>query len=125
MSVNNLAYPYGTSGQVLTSTNGTTSWMTPNTSFSSSNNKAIMTIPHGEEKMVLEKEATLEVKGSIKLNGISLEERLGTIEKVLDIPSRDIGLEEKYPKLKKIYNEYMTELEKYKTWERIKDDGNQ
>lgn len=69
---------------------------------------------------------TLEVSGeirtpNIKLNGISLEERLSTIEQVLNVPTRDATMEQKYPKLKKIYEEYMRELEKYKTWERIKD----
>lgn len=69
---------------------------------------------------------TLNVSGEIrapdiKLNGISVEERLSTIEKVLNIPTRDAIMEEKYPKLREIYDQYRHELEKYKTWQRIKD----
>ncbi len=69
---------------------------------------------------------TLNVSGEIrapdiKLNGISVEERLSTIEKVLNIPTRDAIMEEKYPKLREIYDQYRYELEKYKTWQRIKD----
>lgn len=114
----------GGAGTFLTAgSNGSsysTTWTNPNSRFTSSNNKAIMTIPHGEEKVVLEKEATLEVKGNVKINGVDLEDRLKVIETVLNIPTRDTELEEKYPKLKLLYEEYMKELEKYKTWERIK-----
>lgn len=83
-----------------------------------------MTIPAGEEKMVLEKAATLEVQGNVIINGIDLEERLKTIEKVLQIPQRDVIMESKYPKLAQIYEQYMHELERYKTWDRIKGNEN-
>jgi hypothetical protein len=114
---NNLA-----TGQVLTTAgfNGTTSWGSPNTNFNSTNHKAIMTIPHGEEKVVLEKGAALEVKGNIVINGVDLEERLSTIEKVLQIPERDVKLEAKHPKLKEMYDAYIRALGKYRTWEAIK-----
>jgi len=75
-------------------------------------NTSISTIITGE---------SLIVKGSIIMNGVNLEKRLSTIEQVLNIPTRDATMEEKYPKLKKIYEEYITELEKYKTWDNIKD----
>ena len=115
----------GASGSVLTTTgsNGT-SWVNPSTNFVSSNNKTIMTIPHGEDKVVLEEKATLEVKGTVKINGFDLEERLKTIEKVLMIPERDVKLEKKYPKLKKLYDEYIKELSKARMWESIKGEGN-
>jgi hypothetical protein len=114
---NNLA-----TGQVLTTAgfNGTTSWGSPNTNFNSTNHKAIMTIPHGEEKVVLEKGAALEVKGNVVINGVDLEERLSTIEKVLQIPERDVKLEAKHPKLKEMYDAYIHALGKYRTWEAIK-----
>jgi hypothetical protein len=83
-----------------------------------------MTIPHGEEKVVLEKSATLEVKGNVVINGVDLEERLTTIEKVLQIPERDVKLEKKHPKLKKMYDEYIQALGKYRTFEAIKGDEN-
>ena len=100
----------------------TVSWAQPPANFYSSNNKTIMTIPAGEEKMVLNEAATLEVKGNVVINGLDLEERLKTIEKVLQIPERDVIMESKYPKLAEIYNQYMQELERYKTWDRIKGD---
>lgn len=66
--------------------------------------------------------AELEVKGRMVLNGRDLEERLETIEKVLQIPERDVILEKKHPKLKKLYDEYIQALGKYRTWESIKGD---
>ena len=65
----------------------------------------------------------LEVKGRMVVNGRDLEERLNTIEKVLQIPERDVILERKHPKLKKLYDEYINELSKYRMWDSIK--GNQ
>jgi len=67
----------------------------------------------------------LEVKGKMVINGRDLEERLETIEKVLQIPERDVILEKKHPKLKKLYDEYIAALGKYRTFETIKgdDDG--
>jgi len=112
-----------TAGQFLTSGSNGTSWSQtniPNTHFNSSNNNPIMTIPYGEDKVVVEETAALEVKGKMILNGLDLEERLKTMEKVLRIPERDVKLEKKHPKLKKLYDQYINELEKYRTWDRIK-----
>ena len=116
--------PSDISNSVLTSTgsNGTSwAYTQPSpTQFQSTNHKKILTIPHGEEKMVLEKNATLEVQGNVVINGVDLEKRLSTIEKVLQIPTRDVTIEAKHPKLAELYQQYMHELEKYKTWERLK-----
>lgn len=111
----------GGAGQIYTTTgtNGA-SWVTPNTTLSNNNGKALMTIPHGEDKIILDEKATLEVKGNVKINGVDLEERLRTIEKVLQIPERDAKLEAKYPKLKKMYDDYINALGKYRTFESIK-----
>jgi hypothetical protein len=118
--VNSATYT-ATSGSVLTAAglNGT-SWANPSVSFTSSNQKSLLTIPHGEDKIVLSDEATLEVKGTVKINGIDLEERLKTIERVLAIPERDATMEAKYPSLKKKFDDYINTLEKYRTFERIK-----
>lgn len=69
---------------------------------------------------VLANGANLEVKGRVKINGEYLDERLERIETVLQIPTRDIAIENKYPKLKQLYQEYTKELAKYKTWETLK-----
>ena len=99
----------GTAGQFLTSGSNGTSWTNPNDTV----------------MIVKQDPASLEVKGRMILNGVDLEERLNTIEKVLSIPERDVKIEEKHPKLKKLYNEYIAALGKYRTFEAIKgdDDG--
>ena len=115
------AIPPLTVGQVYTTTGtGTANWTTPSTQFNSSNGKAIMTVPNGKDEIVLEKDATLTVKGKVVINDRDLEERLETIEKVLQIPERDVILEKKHPKLKKLYDEYIHALGKYRTFEAIK-----
>ena len=102
-----------TSGQFLTSTgiNGTT-WATG----------TVNTNPAITVKQTNPPE--LEVKGRMVINGRDLEERLDTIEKVLQIPERDVKLEKKHPKLKKLYDEYINALGKYRTFEAIKGEDN-
>jgi hypothetical protein len=111
----------GGAGQIYT-TNGTSgfNWATPSTQFNSSNGKPIMTVPNGKDEVILEKDATLNIKGNVVINGFDLEERLKTIEKVLMIPERDVNMEAKYPSLKKKYDEYIAALGKYRTFEAIK-----
>ena len=94
-----------TAGQFLTSTGNGTSW---------TNN------PVDNVMVVNNNPPELEVKGRMVLNGRDLEERLNTIEKVLQIPERDVILEKKHPKLKKLYDEYIAALGKYRTFESIK-----
>jgi hypothetical protein len=105
----------GTAGQFLTSTgsNGTT-WAT-----------STAKTPYDAVLVANQNPASLEVKGRMVINGKDLEERLDTIEKVLQIPERDVILEKKHPKLKKLYDEYISALGKYRTFEAIKgdDDG--
>jgi hypothetical protein len=111
---NNTVHTTGQPGQIYTTTGtGTTNWATPSNPYD-----AALTIKGNDP-------ATLEVKGNLVLNGQDLEERLNTIEKVLCIPERDVKLEKKHPKLKKLYDEYITALGKYRTFEAIKgeEDG--
>ena len=111
-----------TIGPIYT-TSGTSAginWSNPSTQFNSSNGKPIMTVPNGKDEVVLEKDATLTIKGKVIINGFDLEERLKTIEKVLMIPERDVIMEAKYPSLKKKFDEYITALGKYRTFEAIK-----
>lgn len=116
-----------TSGTVTSGTvpmyNGTStnySWVNPSTNIVSNNGKPILSVPKGKEEVVLEKTATLDVQGTVRINGIDLEERLKTIERLLLIPERDAIMEAKYPSLKKKFDEYVNTLEKYRTFERIK-----
>jgi hypothetical protein len=119
-TTNNTSLGGGSSGQFLTTGINGTSWANPSTHFNSSNGKPIMTVPNGKDEIILEKDATLTVKGKVVINDRDLEERLDTIEKVLRIPERDVILEKKHPKLKKLYDEYIHALGKYRTFEAIK-----
>jgi hypothetical protein len=102
----------GGAGQIYTTTGtGTSNWITPN------NYDHVLTVNNGKSQ------PTLEVKGNLVINGRDLEERLNTIEKVLQIPERDVKLEKKHPKLKKLYDEYITALGKYRTFDAIKGEG--
>lgn len=109
----------GANGSWLTSTGTATAWATPTTNFNDGTTP-VMTIPHNSKTIEIDKAATLDVKGNVKINGIDLEERLRTIEKVLMIPERDVNMEAKYPSLKKKYDEYIDALGKYRTFEAIK-----
>ena len=100
-----------TAGQFLTSGSNGTTWA----------NSTVGTNPALTIKQTNPPE--LEVKGRMVINGRDLEERLDTIEKVLHIPERDVILEKKHPKLKKLYDEYINELSKYKMWRSIKGDN--
>lgn len=126
MSTTNVTYTYNTALPNITLSNSTitTGNVQPNNSFYSTNATSVMSIPYGQDKVVINESAALEVNGKLRVNGIDLEERLSTIETILQIPTRDATMESKYPKLAELYNQYMKELEKYKTWERIKGDEN-
>lgn len=93
----------------------------PSANFHNGSGKPLMTIPHGADKVVVEPQAELEVKGRVKINGEYLDERLERIETLLNIPTRDITMEHKYPKLKELWEAYNRELAKYKTWDKLKD----
>lgn len=132
-TINNTTYPSidvgtitlsgtGTSGAYLTtSTTASTAytWANSNTNFNDGNSP-VMTIPHGSKTVEIDKAATLDVKGNVKINGVDLEERLKIIETLLQIPTRDVTMENRHPKLAELYKAYMHELEKYKTFDRIK-----
>ena len=100
----------GTAGQFLTSTGSNGTIWTNTTSIGIADNVMV----------ARNNPAELEVKGRMVINGRDLEERLDTIEKVLQIPERDVKLEKKHPKLKKLYDEYINALGKYRTFEAIK-----
>ena len=111
------AVPPLTVGQVYT-TNNTGQFLT------SGSNGTTWTNPTDNVMIVKQSPPELEVKGRMVLNGQDLEERLKTIETVLQIPERDVILECKHPKLKKLYDEYIQALGKYRTFEAIKGDDN-
>jgi len=101
----------GSAGQFLTSGSNGTNFTTANTTWSNSKDNVMVVSQNPPE---------LEVKGRLVLNGQDLEERLNTIEKVLNIPERDVILEQSYPLLKRKYDDYINTLSKYRMWESIK-----
>ena len=109
--LNGQIYTTNNTGQFLTSTGNGVTW-TNNISTDT-----VMTVNQTNPP-------SLDVKGRMIINGRDLEDRLDTIEKVLRIPERDVILEKKHPKLKKLYNEYIDALGKYRTFESIKGDDN-
>lgn len=102
----------GSNGTYTITTNGST-WTTNTSGYQISPAVIIQNDP-----------SSLEVKGKIIHNGRDLEERLSTIEKVLNIPERDVKLEAKHPKLKKLYDEYIKELSKARMWQSLKGEDN-
>jgi hypothetical protein len=119
-------------GQVYTTGTGTTA--IPNNAYLTSTGTGISTVWTTGTNTIQNPEVmrinqtnppTIEVKGNMVINGRDLEERLETIEKVLQIPERDVKLEKKHPKLKKMHDDYIKELSKYRMWKTIKgeDDG--
>ena len=118
------AVPPQLSGQVYTTNNtgssgaGGSGFLTTGSNGTSYTNT--WANPYDSVLVAKNNPAELEVKGRMVLNGRDLEERLNTIEKVLRIPERDVILEKKHPKLKKLYDEYITALGKYRTFEAIK-----
>jgi len=99
-------YTTSNTGKFLTSGSNGTAW--------SNSNDTVLKVTQSPPE--------LEVKGRLVINGVDLEERLNTIEKVLSIPERDVRIEEKHPKIKKLYDEYIQALAKYRTFDTIKGD---
>ena len=102
------AVPPQLSGQVYTTTSTNPTWINSTT------------VPNETIRINQTNPPTVDIKGNLVINGRDLEERLNTIEKVLAIPERDVILEKKHPKLKKLYDDYITALAKYRTFEAIK-----
>lgn len=90
----------------------TTSYVQPDYSIKNPSGNEVLRVPDSDTP-------TLEVTGNVRINGEDLNERLERIETLLNIPTRNVTIEAQYPKLKKLYEEYMAELEKYKTWNRL------
>jgi len=109
-------------GQVYTTNTTAGQFLTSSGSNGITYTTGTATTPYDAVLVANQNPASLEVKGRMVINGRDLEERLDTIEKVLQIPERDVKLEKKHPKLKKMYDEYITALGKYRTFEAIKGD---
>jgi len=118
------AVPPQLSGQIYTTNNTSGQFLTSSGSSGTSWTTGTTTIPNETIRINQTNPPTVDIKGNLVINGRDLEERLDTIEKVLSIPERDVILEKKHPKLKKLYDEYIHALAKYRTFEAIKGDSN-
>ena len=116
----NTLHRVGQVGQVLTTGTNGTNWASIGAVGSTVSGASSIRQPYDSVMKVNGNPASLQVTGKVVINGLDLEERLKTIEKVLMIPERDATMEAKYPSLKKIFDEYISALEKYKTFERVK-----
>jgi hypothetical protein len=114
----NTLHSVGQVGQVLTAGANGTNWAS--IGAVGSNGAYSIRQPYDAVMTVSQNPASLQVTGKVVINGLDLEERLKTIEKVLMIPERDATMEAKYPSLKEKFDEYISALEKYKTFERVK-----
>ena len=108
-------YSYGLTGSTAIGPTGPVGSISINTNTSINSISSSYGIPTNTTV------SSLDVTGSIKIKGEDLNTRLGRIETLLNIPVRDVELENKYPRLKQLWIDYNTELEKYKTWERLND----
>jgi hypothetical protein len=115
------AVPPQLSGQVYTTNTTSGQFLTANGSNGMTWTTGTTATPYDSVMKINQTNPpTIEVKGNIVINGRDLEERLKTIETVLQIPERDVILEKKHPKLKKLYDDYINALGKYRTFEAIK-----
>ena len=65
-------------------------------------------------------EHTLIVDGRAIIKDRDILQELDEMRDALLLLKRDVDMESKYPKLKKLKDAYEAQLEKYKTWEAIK-----
>ena len=65
-------------------------------------------------------EHTLIVDGRAIIKDRDILQELDEMRDALLLLKRDVDMESKYPKLKKLKDEYEAQLEKYKTWEALK-----
>ena len=64
---------------------------------------------------------TLKVDGTLEVKGRDVLKELDEMRDALLLLKRDVDMETKYPKLKELKDEYERALEKYKTFEAIKE----
>jgi hypothetical protein len=115
----------GSSGSGYTIATGITSPLTIGQVYTTGTSSVNLTNSASEVMKISQTDPpSLEVTGQMVINGRDLEERLSTIEKVLQIPEKDVILESKHPKLKQMYDDYIKALAKYRTWEAIKGNSN-
>jgi uncharacterized SAM-binding protein YcdF (DUF218 family) len=87
--------------------------ITSTASFKNNNGNSVLEIPSDGDSVIL--------TGKLVINGEDIDERLKRIENMLHIPQRDVIMEQKYEKLKNLWQEYNETVKAIKTWETIKE----
>jgi hypothetical protein len=64
---------------------------------------------------------TLKVDGTLEVQGRDVMKELDEMRDAMLLLKRDVDMEAKYPKLRELKDEYERALEKYKTFEAIKE----
>lgn len=64
---------------------------------------------------------TIRIDSPLLVNGRDILKELDEMRDALLLLKRDVDMESKYPRLKELKDQYEQALEKYKTFERIKD----
>lgn len=64
---------------------------------------------------------TVAIDGSLIVNGRDVMQEINEMRDALLLLKRDVDMELKYPRLKELKDEYELALEKYKTFETIKE----
>lgn len=75
---------------------------------------------HDYIESVFPVEHSLVVEGRTIIQGRDVMQEIDEIRDALLLLKRDVDMEAKYPKLRKLKDAYETQLEKYKTWEAMK-----
>ena len=66
-------------------------------------------------------EVVVDQKTELIVDGRNVMKELDEIRDALLLLKRDVNMEERYPRLKQIKDQYEAELEKYKTFESVKN----
>ena len=111
---------YISSSTIGNGTLNNSSWITgPNVSSSGS----ITTTSIGDSKVTIDggEHGSMRVDVPLLVNGRDVMKELDELRDAVLLLKRDVNMEAKYPKLKKLKDEYEKALEMYKTFETIKD----
>lgn len=93
-----------------------------NSYINSNTNNVVYTNNKSESVVEIQQsDSSLKVNGKIILNEENLDDRLKRIEDMLHIPQRNVIMEQKYEKLKNLWQEYNETLDAIKTWDTIKE----
>ena len=101
----------GSAGQFVTSTSNGTTWAT--------GNSGLGVTGLSSNGIITDKKMSITVP--LEVNGRDVLKELDELRDAMLLLKRHVDMEDKYPKLKELTDAYERQLEKYKTFEAIKD----